>query len=94
MRAAEVVEGSAWGRAVRRVVDAQAVDESLVEPPLDLDVRLGEDLGVLDPYGGERVDGEEPAVVEVVVGRAPADQLVVLLLPARGAGSHRKRWSW
>ena len=86
----EVVEVALGVAQAVGVVDAQPVDEPLVEPPLDLDVRLGEDLGVLDADRGERVDGEEPAVVEPVVGRAPVDQLVVLLLQRGRAGRERE----
>ena len=52
------------------VVDPQPVDEPLVEPAPDLDVRLVEDLRVLDPDAGQRVDREEPPVVQLGVGRA------------------------
>ena len=86
----EVVEVALGVAQAVGVVDPQPVDEALVEPPLDLDVGLGEDLGVLDAHGGEGVDGEEAAVVEVLVGRAPVDQLVVLLLQRGRAGSERE----
>ena len=81
------------------MVDAQPVDEPLVEPPPDLDVRLVEDRAVLDPDAGQRVDREEPPVVEPGVGEPPRDQLVVLLRRAsscrepagrRGRGSARR----
>ena len=72
------------------VVDAQPVDEVLLEPATDLDVRGREHLGHLDPDTGEGGDGEEAAVVEVGVTATPADQLVVLLGQRGGPGSHRK----
>ena len=65
------------GQAVR-VVDPEPVDQPLAEPADDLGVGLVEDLRDLDPDAGQAVDGEEPAVVQLVVGPAPADQLVVL----------------
>ena len=86
----EVVEVALGVAQAVGVVDAEAVDEALVEPALDLDVGLGEDLGVLDAHGGEGVDREEAAVVEVLVGRAPVDQLVVLLLQRGRAGRQRE----
>ena len=52
------------------MVDPQPVDEALVEPAPDLDVGVGEDLGVLDADAGQRVDREEAAVVQAVVGDA------------------------
>ena len=60
------------------VVDPQPVDQAVVEPAGDLLVGPGEPLGVLHPDRGQRVDREEPPVVEVGVGPAPRHQLVVL----------------
>ena len=52
------------------VVDPQPVDEPLVEPAPDLDVRLVEDLRLLDADAGQGVDREEAPVVQLGVGRA------------------------
>ena len=60
------------------VVDPQPVDEPLVEPARISACDCVEPLGVLDPDRDQGVDREEAAVVEVVVGAPPADQLVVL----------------
>ncbi len=73
------------------MVDAYAVDETLGEPALDLDVRGVEHGAVLLAQPGQRGDGEEPAVPAHVV--APADQPVVLpivhLRSATGTGARR-----
>ena len=61
-----------------RVVDPQAVDQPLAEPAHHLLVRLVEDLRDLHPDAGQRVDREEPAVVQLGVRPAPAHQFVVL----------------
>ena len=65
------------GQAVR-VVDPQPVHQAFIEPPDNLRVGFVEDLGKLHPDPGQGVDGEEPAVVQLVVRPAPADQFVVL----------------
>ena len=52
------------------MVDAQAVDEPVVDPSADLTVRLVEHPRLLDPDGGQRVDGEESAVVQLGSRRA------------------------
>ena len=72
------------------VVDPQAVDESFVEPAADLDVRVREDLGLLDAYAGKGAHGEEAPVVQVAVAAPPADQLVVLA-PVHLVGSAVRR---
>ena len=51
---------------------------------------VGEHLRVLDADGGERVDREEAPVVEVVVGLAPVDEAVVLLVVRARAGCERE----
>ncbi len=61
-----------------RVVDPEPVHQALAEPAEDLGVGLVKDLREFHPDAGQAVDGEEPAVVQVVVGPAPAHQLVVL----------------
>ena len=90
MSAGEVVEVALRVAQPVGVVDAEPVDEALVEPAADLDVGLGEHLGVLDPDGGQAVDREEAPVVEVVVGLVPVDEAVVLLVVGRGAGRQRE----
>ena len=76
--AGQVVEVRRRMAQTVRVVDPQPVDEPLAEPATDLRVRGLEDVAVLDPHAGKRVDREEAAVVEVVVGCPPAHQPVVL----------------
>ena len=61
------------------VVDPQPVDDPLGDPPQDQLVRVGEDLGVLDPQADQRVDIEEAPVAELALGRAPVGDAVVLL---------------
>ena len=61
------------------MVDAQPVDEPVVDPSQDLAVRLVEHPRLFDPDRGERTDGEEAAVVEVGVGPPPVHEFVVLL---------------
>ena len=63
------------GQSVR-VVDAHAVDQTFVEPALDLDVGGVEHGAVLLAQAGQRGDREEPPVTAHPV--APADQAVVL----------------
>src|SRR5215210_4231265 len=60
------------------MVDAESVDEPLLEPAADLDVGALEPCPVLDPDPGERVDREEAAVVELGVRGPPADEPIVL----------------
>jgi hypothetical protein len=60
------------------MVDAQAVDGAVVHESQHQLVGGVEDRRVLHPQAGERVDREEPAVVQVAVGPPPVDQLVVL----------------
>ena len=80
------------------MVDPQAVDQALVEPAPDLDVGVRQHVRVLDPDPGQGVDGEEPPVVEAVVGDRPVHELVVLavvddvgvLAVAGGAGRDRE----
>ena len=74
----EVVEVAPRVAQAVGVVDPQPVDQALGEPAPDLDVRVGEHLGVLDAHRRQRVHREEAAVVQAVVGDAPVDQLVVL----------------
>ncbi len=74
----EIFEVLAGVTQAVRVVHAQPVHQSLVEPAPDLGVRLGEPLRVFHPDRDEGVHREEPAVVQCPVGLAPADQLVVL----------------
>ena len=76
------------------VVDPQPVDEALVEPAPDLDVRGVEDLRVLDAHAGEGVDREEAPVVQLGVGAPPGHQLVVLAgvhLVGVGCGGRARR---
>src|SRR6185312_11085951 len=78
------------------VVDAQPVDQAVVEPAADLRVGFVEDPGDLNPQAGQRVHPEEAPVVQLVVGAAPVHQFVVLavvdgprVVPGRcGAGGH------
>ena len=44
------------------VVDAQSLDEAVIDELEDLPVRLLEDLGILDADAGELADVEEAAV--------------------------------
>ena len=74
----QVVEVLAGVPQAVGMIDAQAVHEALVEPALDLRVRLGEPLRVLNPQRHKGVHGEEPPIVQAAVRLAPADQLVVL----------------
>ncbi len=64
-RAREVVEVAARIEQAVGMVDPDAVDEPLAHPAHDLDVRLLEHPGQLDADRGERVHGEEAAVVEL-----------------------------
>jgi hypothetical protein len=78
------------------VVDPEAVDGALADELQHQPVGRLEDRRVLHAQAGERVDREEPAVVEVGVRAPPVDELVVLagvdLLrrPALGAGRDRE----
>ena len=76
--AREVVEVALRVAQAVGVVDPKPVDESFLEPAANLDVRVGEDLGLLDAYAGEGAHGEEAPVVQVAVAAPPADELVVL----------------
>ena len=60
------------------MVDAQPVDLALGDERDEQGVALREDLGVLDPDRDERVDVEEPAVVQLLVADPPVRQPVVL----------------
>ena len=60
------------------VVDAQPVDPALGDQGEQHGVGLGEDLLVLDPHPGQRVDVEEPSVVELLVADPPVRQPVEL----------------
>ena len=61
------------------MVDAEPVDETLAHPPHDLGVRLVEHPRHLDADAGQGRHREEPAVVELVVGPPPVDELPMLL---------------
>ena len=72
------------------VIDAQPVDQTDVEPPLDLGMRRVEHLGLLDADPGQRGHREEPSVVELGVAAPPRGQLVVLFVEGRGRRRHRQ----
>ena len=60
------------------MVDAQSVDRALGDEREQHGVGLGEDLRVLDPDRDQRVDVEEPPVVELLVADPPVREPVVL----------------
>ena len=64
----EVVEVAARVAQAVGVVDAQPVDEALVEPAQDLDVGSSNTSGSSTRIAGQRVDREEAPVVELGVG--------------------------
>ena len=66
------------------VIDAQPVDRAALDQPDDERVRRVEHLGELDADGGERVDVEEAAVVELLGGDLPPRDAVVLTIEELG----------
>ena len=72
------------GQSVR-VVDAQAVDQTFVEPALHLHMGGVEYRAVLLPQTGQRGDREEPPVAAYPA--APAGQTVVLTIVYLAAGA-------
>ena len=60
------------------VVDAEAVDDPLVDPVEDEPVAVLEDLLILHPEADQGVDVEEPAVIQLLDGRLPVRQAIVL----------------
>ncbi|MNI63712.1 hypothetical protein D3C73_1191090 [compost metagenome] len=62
------------------MVDPQPVHQAFTEPANDLFMGLVKDPGNLNAHSGQGVNSKEPAVVQVSVGPAPADQLIVLPL--------------
>jgi protease-4 len=60
------------------VVDPQARDLALIQQPEDESVRILEDLLPLHAEGGEIIDVEEPAVVDLVRRDAPVGEAEVL----------------
>ena len=62
------------------MVDTEAVDHAIGDPPQDQLVGVLEHLWVLDAEPDQRVDVEEPAIVELTLGGAPKCQPVVLAL--------------
>ena len=61
------------------MVDAQAGHEALAQEAKDQPVHRREDVGVLDADGGQVVDVEEPAIVNLLGGHAPVAETVGLL---------------
>ncbi len=74
----QVVEVAARVRQPVRMVDPQAVHPVVLDPLLHLRMGHLEDLGQLHANAGQRVDREEPAVVQLRVRPAVIHQLVVL----------------
>ena len=60
------------------MIDADRLDLAVGEQGLQELVRVREDRGILDPQPGQRVDVEEPPVVDLVEGRAPVGQAIRL----------------
>ena len=60
------------------VVDPEAVEHPLADPLEDQAVAVLEDPLVLHPQADQRVDVEEPAIVQLLDGGLPEGQPVIL----------------
>ena len=68
------------------MIDAKSTDLALADQAEGELVAGGEDLGALHPDGGQMVDVEETAVVDLVAGHAPVGQ------PVRLIGKHLEQF--
>jgi hypothetical protein len=62
------------------MVDADRLHPPVAQQPGEQPVRRVEDFAIFDPQAGQRVDVEEPPVVDLVRCRPPIRQAVGLLL--------------
>ena len=76
-QAGEVLEGIAQAIGM---IDADAVEDTFVEPVEDAAVGGVEDVRALDANADKRIDVEEATIAEFLIGGAPVGETVVLLI--------------
>src|SRR5580698_9905675 len=65
------------------MVDANAVEQSLLQPFHDQRMRLVEDVLTLDAQADQRVDIKEAAIAKLLIRRLPVSEAIVLLRQER-----------